>query len=293
MFKINKFKTFFRLIRVQQYTKNLLLFAPAFFGEKLLNFTEFTNLLLAFTSFSLVASSLYIFNDLRDLKDDKKHPEKNSRPLASGKVKKPEAQKLMLLLLFIGLSLALFLNIEFFVLLVGYLFIMTVYSWKLKQIAIVDVFIISLGFVIRILAGGAVTQVWISNWLVITTFLLALFLALIKRKADLHLYTETNTEKPMNFSGYNKNFLDTSIIISASVTIVTYLMYTFSPEVPGHFDNRYLYATGIFVLFGILRYLQLAFVYRKDSNPSDVLLKDRLLQLTLILWVITFAVIIY
>src|SRR3990167_9872805 len=117
MNSIKRLVTFLQLIRVKQYTKNLLLFAPAFFAAKLFSITGIANLLLAFISFSLVASSLYIFNDLRDLKDDKKHPEKNSRPLASGKVKKPEAQKLMLLLLFIGLSLALCLNIEFFVLL--------------------------------------------------------------------------------------------------------------------------------------------------------------------------------
>ena len=290
---IKRLATFLQLIRVKQYTKNLLLFAPAFFGAKLFSISGFANLLLAFISFSLVASTLYIINDLRDLKDDKKHPEKNSRPLASGKVKKTVAQSLLLLLLFLGLLAGLPLGVEFLAFLTSYIILMLAYSWKLKQFAVVDVFIIALGFVIRILAGGVVSQVWVSHWLVITTFLLALFLALVKRKADLRLYTESNTEKPLHFSGYNKSFLDISIIISATVTVVTYLMYTFSPEIIEQFHSQYLYATGIFVLFGILRYLQLAFVYRQDNNPSDVLLKDRLLQLTLILWVITFAVIIY
>jgi len=168
---IKRLATFLQLIRVKQYTKNLLLFAPAFFGAKLFSISGFANLLLAFISFSLVASTLYIINDLRDLKDDKKHPEKNSRPLASGKVKKTVAQRLLLLLLFLGLLAGLPLGVEFLAFLTSYIILMLAYSWKLKQFAVVDVFIIALGFVIRILAGGVVSQVWVSHWLVITTLL--------------------------------------------------------------------------------------------------------------------------
>ena len=286
-------KDFFNLIRIKQYSKNFFLFAPAFFAAKLTNPQVLLSLISALIAFSLVASSVYIFNDLQDRAEDKKHPEKNKRPLVTGAITAKQAKIIMVLMAFLGLGLAILINFEFLILLIGYSILMVFYSWKLKHIALIDVFIIALGFVMRILAGGIVAQVFISSWLIITTFLLALFLALTKRRADLRLYQKTGTRVRKAIEGYNQEFLDAIIVIMAVATIIAYLMYTFSPQVFERFHTDQLYITGVFVVFGILRYLQLAFVYQKSVNPSEVLLTDRILQVDLILWLATFAYIIY
>jgi 4-hydroxybenzoate polyprenyltransferase len=167
------------------------------------------------------------------------------------------------------------------------------YSFYLKHIAILDVVIIAIGFVLRLFIGSAVTGIPLSMWIVLMTFLLALFMALAKRRDDMLIYLDTGKKMRKVIDGYNLQFLDTAMSIMASVVIVAYVIYTSSAEVIARVNSEYLYLTGLFVILGIMRYLQVAFVLKDSGSPTKIVLKDRFMQLTLIGWVLTFAWILY
>ena len=167
------------------------------------------------------------------------------------------------------------------------------YCIKLKQKAIVDVFLIAVGFVFRLLVGGFATGIWVSHWIILMTFLLALFLAFAKRRDDIVMFEETGVKARQNVDRYNVVFMNQAIGIVASITIVCYIMYTVSVEVIERFNSQYLYITSIFVLAGIIRYLQVTIVDVKSGSPTKVLLKDRFIQLCIVGWVITFSIILY
>lgn len=167
------------------------------------------------------------------------------------------------------------------------------YCIRLKQIALVDVFIISVGFVLRVIFGGLVINVVLSQWIIIMTFLLALFLAFAKRRDDVVIYTGTGIKSRKNVNRYNLDFMNLAITIVATITVVSYIMYTTSYEVIERTGSSYLYMTSIFVLLGILRYLQLTLVDIKSASPTNVLLKDRFIQFCIACWILSFFVIIY
>ena len=177
---------------------------------------------------------------------------------------------------------------------IGFYILMNIaYCIKLKQKAIVDVFIIAVGFVFRLLVGGFATGIWVSHWIILMTFLLALFLAFAKRRDDIVMFEETGVKARQNVDRYNVVFMNQAIGIVASITIVCYIMYTVSVEVIERFNSQYLYITSIFVLAGIIRYLQVTIVDVKSGSPTKVLLKDRFIQLCIVGWVITFSIILY
>jgi 4-hydroxybenzoate polyprenyltransferase len=167
------------------------------------------------------------------------------------------------------------------------------YCVKLKQKAIVDVFIIAIGFVLRILMGGFATGIYISHWIILMTFLLALFLAFAKRRDDVVMYENTGVKARRNVDRYNLEFMNQTIGIVASVTMVCYIMYTVSEDVIRRLDSQYVYVTSIFVLAGIIRYLQVTIVDVKSGSPTKVLMKDRFIQACVTGWMITFALILY
>lgn len=167
------------------------------------------------------------------------------------------------------------------------------YCVKLKQIAIIDTIIIATGFVLRILIGGIVTQIWISEWLILMTFLLALFLAFAKRRDDVVIYTNTGVKARSNINRYNLDFMNQAISIIAAITIVCYIMYTVSDEVVQRMESSHLYLTSIWVIAGILRYLQLTIVDVKSGSPTKVLMKDRFTQLCIAGWIASYFVILY
>ena len=167
------------------------------------------------------------------------------------------------------------------------------YCIRLKQIAILDVSIIAIGFVMRVLAGGVATDIWISHWLVLMTFLLALFLAFAKRRDDVVMYENSGVVLRKNVNRYNLAFLNQAISIVASITMVCYLMYTVSPDVMEQFHSSYVYLTSVFVLAGIIRYMQITIVDVKSGSPTEVLLKDRFVQTCIVGWMLTFLLIIY
>ena len=282
-----------RLIRPHQYIKNIFIFLPLFFATRITDVSLLLNLVIAFVSFSLTASAIYILNDYHDIEEDRTHPHKRNRPLASGTIGKSVAIKIMSLFFISGVLLMSYLSIYAVGILIGYVLMNVAYSLLLKHVAILDVTIIAIGFVLRLFIGSVVTGIQLSMWIVIMTFLLALFMALAKRRDDVLIYLDTGKKMRKVIDGYNLQFLDTAMAIMASVVIVAYVIYTTSSEVLERVGSEYLYLTALFVILGILRYLQVTFVLQDSGSPTKIVLKDRFMQLTLLGWIISFAWILY
>jgi len=291
--RILLFKALIKLMRPHQYIKNLFIFLPPFFATKITNLTLLTNAFIAFIAFSLTASAIYILNDYHDIEEDRRHPKKKNRPLAAGIISKPQAIIIMSVLGIIGFSIMSILSIEAVSILLAYTIMNIAYSFYLKHIAILDITIIAIGFVLRLFIGSVVTEVPLSMWIVVMTFLLALFMALAKRRDDVLIYLDTGKKMRKVIDGYNLQFLDTTMAIMASVVIVAYTIYTTSSPVIQTVNSKYLYLTALFVILGILRYLQITFVYKDSGSPTKIVLKDRFMQLVILGWVITFVWILY
>lgn len=289
-------KSFFLLIRPQQWVKNFFIFLPLFFHGTLLDMHLLFNACVAFLCFCLIASSIYCFNDIYDVEADKQHPKKKFRPIASGKVSVIQAYCYMAFLVTMSLLVGILLSEHWpglLCLLILYFLMNISYCVKLKHIALVDVFIIAIGFVLRILIGGIVTGIELSSWIVLMTFLLALFLAFAKRRDDVVLYKNTGVQPRKNVNRYNLEFMNVAITITSCITLVCYIMYTVSPEVVARLHTKYLYLTVVFVLAGILRYMQLTIVDVKSGSPTKVLVHDKFIQLCILLWISSFLLIIY
>jgi 4-hydroxybenzoate polyprenyltransferase len=280
-------------LRVQHYVKNVLVFAPLFFGQQIGNLGLLFNTATAFVAFSFAASGVYIFNDFLDVARDKEHPSKKMRPIASGLISIRRAAALSASLLAAGGLLMALTSIQGAWILGAYLLLNVAYSFYLKHIAILDVVIISIGFVLRLFVGAAVTGIELSMWIVVITFLFALFLALAKRRNDVLLFQNTGAKARDVIDGYNLRFLDTSMAIMASVVIVSYILYTTSPAVIDKIHSNYMYLTALFVILGIFRYMQIAFVHEDSGSPTDILWKDRFIQIDLLCWVLVFAWLLY
>jgi 4-hydroxybenzoate polyprenyltransferase len=280
-------------MRVKQWTKNLFLFLPVFFAGKLFEAHAETRVFLGFLAFCLASSGVYAINDIRDLEQDRHHPEKRLRPLPAGQISPTQAGLLATVLLGISLLVAARLKHAFLYLIIFYVAQNIVYSWRLKHLPILDVSLVSLGFVIRILSGGVLADIRVSNWIVMMTFLLALFLSLAKRRDDVLISEISGQRTRRVVDGYNLDFLNMSMVLSAGILIVSYIMYCLSDEVVERWQTDKLYLTAFPVLLGVFRYLQLTLVQNKTSDPSRILLRDTFIQLTLGLWVVMFYLIIY
>lgn len=279
-----------KLFRIHQYIKNLFIFLPLLFSFSFSDTQDNLSTLVAFLLFSILASSIYIFNDLLDINEDRAHPTKKNRPLASGSVSKGTAIWLMLILSITSLGISLLFNTELFAVLLVYFVLNIAYTLKLKHIAILDIFIIASGFVLRLFAGSSVTEIPLSMWIILMTFLLALFLALAKRRDDVLLSLD-GQETRKNIDGYNLEFVNASMVLMAGVVIVSYLMYTISPEVEGRLGTEYLYLTSFFVILGIFRYMQITFVEEDSGSPTKVVIRDKFLKLTILFWLFSFIAI--
>lgn len=286
-----------RLLRPQQWLKNGFVFLPMFFGGQLLNEQSWIDSIITFVAFSFVASAVYCLNDIKDIEADRFHPRKCKRPLASGNVTVIQGISLLVLSLAISFSIALSglreKNVEV-ALIVGLYFVLNVaYCLKLKQYAIIDVFIVSFGFVLRVVVGGVACSIWLSPWIITMTFLLSLFLAFAKRRDDVVLHQSGRPVTRPNTLRYNLDFLNQVLGILASVTIVSYIIYTVQDNVIERMGSEYIYVSAIFVLAGILRYLQLAIVDSRTGSPTKVLCKDRFIHLCIAGWIATFFILIY
>lgn len=280
----------FKLFRVHQYIKNLFIFMPLLFSFSFSNVENNVNTLIAFILFSILASSIYIFNDFMDINEDRAHPKKKYRPLASGTVSIKTAKMLIAVLSLTSLTVSLIVSFELFIVLFIYFILNILYSLKLKHISILDIFIIATGFVLRLFAGSAVTDVELSMWIILMTFLLAIFLALAKRRDDV-LLSQQGQETRKNIDGYNLDFVNASMVLMAGVVIVSYIQYTISPEVIDRIGSHYLYLTSFFVILGVLRYMQITFVEQNSGSPTKIVIKDMFMKLTIAFWLISFIVI--
>ena len=291
-------KNIIQLMRPQQWLKSTFVFLPLFFDQKILSGTELVNALFAFFSFSFAASSIYCLNDIIDIESDKLHPKKCKRALASGKVSKAQAYIVMSVLMIAAIAIPLVgfkerTMVELVMITALYITMNVAYCIVLKKIAIVDVFTIAAGFVMRVAAGGIAAGIWISQWIVLLTFLLALFLAFAKRRDDVVFFNQSGTKTRSNISRYNLEFLNSAISIVGTMTMICYIMWCVSDEVIKRMGTDLLYLTAVFVLMGIMRYLQITIVDTKSGSPTKVMFKDRFIQLCIAAWIITFIVLIY
>lgn len=287
-----------KLIRPHQWLKNVFVMIPMFFGGSLLDPSDIRASVVTFFAFSFIASSVYCFNDIIDVEADRRHPVKCKRPIASGAISVRSAWALMALMFLLSVGTVCLLDTYSHVINVGlviliYYFLNILYCSKLKQYAIVDVCIIAFGFVLRVLAGGFATDISLSKWLVLMTFLLTLFLSFAKRRDDVLRMNETGEPPRKNTIRYNLTFINQAITITASVTLVCYIMYTVSPEVVNRFHSDLLYLTSVFVLLGLLRYIQITVVDKRSGDPTKMMLRDRFTQCVVLLWALTFLVLIY
>lgn len=288
---------YIQLLRPLQWLKNAFVFAPIFFSNNLLELKYLIPTTTAFISFCFISSSIYCFNDLRDVEADRQHPKKCKRPIASGEVSIKGGYIMMLLCLILAFTVPLFAtlaNIKYILLIIGGYWLMNIaYCLKLKQYAIIDVSVIAIGFVMRVFVGGLATNIWVSHWLVLMTFLLALFLALAKRSDDFSIFEQTGKKPRISITGYNKEFINEAIAIVSAITMVCYIMYTMSEDVIERMGSEYLYLTSGWVLVGLFRYMQKTIVYGDSGSPTKTLYHDYFIQLCIIGWIVTFFAIIY
>ncbi|MDO9545991.1 MAG: decaprenyl-phosphate phosphoribosyltransferase [Pelolinea sp.] len=285
-------KGIIKSFRIKQWVKNSFLFAGIIFDRQLFNSTAFLNTAFGFLIFCTLSSAVYFLNDVFDIEADRMHPTKSSRPIASGKISVITAISIAILLCLLALSSAFYLSKPFFILGTIYFLINILYSKWLKHIPILDVMIIASGFVIRVLAGVSLIKVdRFSPWLYVVTTLLSLFIGFGKRRAELVLLSKDANQHRIVFEGYSLPLLDQLITIVSSITLVSYSLYTFSaPNLP---DNHSMMLTIPFVLYGIFRYLYLIQIEQTGGAPEELVLKDRPLRISVLLYGLSVLIIFY
>jgi decaprenyl-phosphate phosphoribosyltransferase len=286
-------KGYVRLLRPQQALKNVLVFAPLFFALQIAHLDLLAKTALAALLFYFVSAAIYVFNDYRDIEHDRQHPTKKFRPLASGLVNVYIALALAAGLLSIGTFGLVLLSPVAALLAMGYLLINFGYSMGLKNVPIVDIAIVASGFIIRIYIGSYVAGIPVSGWLEISVFLISLLFALTKRRSDVIAYRNTNVLRRKVVSYYNLEFIDHALNSLLTMTIICYLIYTLLPETMAAFNEPRLYLTGAFVVLGGLRILQRVYVANEDDTPKDTFLRDPLLWILGIMWLVSFGLIVY
>lgn len=280
-------KDYIYLLRPEQWLKNLLVLAPPFFGGVLFSSSEMViSMILAFIAFSLASSTAYVTNDITDIESDKLHPKKKLRPLASGRVGVTQAAVLAIITLIISLVLSFWVNKGFLLITAVYLVLSLLYSFYLERIVIVDAFIIAIGFVLRIEAGGLASGIEVTSWLLLTTFLLSLLLVFGKRRFELSIVNNQGHAFRKVLAQYNEKFLDTALGIFATSALVTYSIYVVGS------GSKIFLITIPFACYGILRYMYLVQT-DKSGDPTEALLKDKWLFLCVVIWLLATSFIIY
>jgi 4-hydroxybenzoate polyprenyltransferase len=288
----------FKSMRPHQWVKNVFIFAPMVFALRFFQWENVQNALLAFLLFSLVAGSIYLLNDCFDKEKDRLHPDKKHRPIASGALPVAVAIPAALLTLLAALTLIFLFNRYFFYIATAYIVMNVVYSSYLKKVVILDVMIIAVGFVMRVKIGGVINDTQLSTWILIITFLLAIFLGLIKRRQELikinnsQLEGNRAVETRKTLKKYNLSLLDQLISITTATTLISYIVYVVNPDIQQKFHTKELYITVPFVVFALFRYLYLTYVKGKGENPAEVIFSDIPFTASAILWVAVFIIII-
>lgn len=286
---------YIKLLRPKDWAKNLFLFVPSFFARHIFVAGKIELLLAGFIAFCCFASSIYIINDYRDIESDRKHPVKSKRPLASGKISPRSAIIISVLLILTGCCFGYIANHGGWLLFIlGVYFLLNLaYSFGLKNIAILDMLIVAAGFVLRVKGGAIIGNLEMSSWLIIMTFLLALFMAIGKRRDDVLLQETSGSALRKSLSGYNLSFLDNMLGLFGAIIIVAYINYTVAPDTIERLGTYRLYYSSLFVIAGIMRYLQVVFVRKQSGSPTDILYTDKFILVTIILWVACIYVLLY
>lgn len=279
------------LLRPHQWIKNTFVAAPLFFSPSAFSLPAVGVVAAGVVSFCFVSSAIYVFNDYKDRETDRQHPKKRDRPLAAGTVSTSQATALFVVLLLAGLAIAAFLDPIFLSFAASYVTINLAYSLGLKRLSIIDVMIISILFVLRIYAGATLIDVVPSPWMIVSAGLLALFLALAKRRDDLEVGLDSNHR--VSLRGYTKEYLDAVITIVLGAVLIAYLMYTTGDYARQKFGTDWLFLTAPFVIAGVLRYLQITLVEKRSGSPTRMVLNDRFLQVTIAGWLLTFGLLMY
>lgn len=283
-----KLKGFLQLLRPRQWIKNLFLFAALIFSRHLDELPYIMAAVYAFLCFCITSSSVYIFNDMLDLEKDRKHPRKRKRPLAAGVISNREAQLLLACMLPVALVLSFNLNFSFGLIVVIYLINNLLYTLYVKHLVILDVMSIALGFILRVAGGALAIWVNISPWLLLCTFLLALFLGFSKRRSELIVLEGDAQSHRMILEHYSLDFIDNMLSIVTASTLISYSMYTFFAS-----EDKFSMITILFVLYGIFRYQYLIYNKKLGESPEEIVLTDRPLLINILLWVLTSIVILY
>jgi 4-hydroxybenzoate polyprenyltransferase len=280
-------------LRPRQWVKNLFVFGGLIFGQRLFVPPAVGAALAAYAIFCGLSGAIYLLNDVADRDKDRLHPDKRMRPIASGRLPVRAALVAAGVLIVGGLAAALWLSRPFAVVALTYVVLLSAYSARLKHVVIVDVLVVAIGFVLRAAAGALVIGVAISGWLLICTVLLALFLALGKRRHEVLTLGESAAGHRPILAEYSAGLLDQMIAVVTASTVTAYALYTMSPETVAKFHTPFLPATLPFVLYGIFRYLYLLYHRQLGGNPTDMVVRDRPLVLNTLLWMIVVLLIIY
>jgi decaprenyl-phosphate phosphoribosyltransferase len=282
-----------RLLRLHHWIKNFFLFIPIFFAAEFFNLEKLSHTFIGFLAFGFAASTIYILNDIRDIEEDRAHPRKSTRPLAAGEVSIKTAYILLVVTAIIALAIAYFVSFHFTIVLLIYVALNVGYSLGLKNRSILDILILATGFELRVIAGGVAADVPITQWLMVMFFLLALFLAIAKRREDVRLKEESGSVTRKSTSGYNLEFLNGSLIFSSSIIVVAYIMYCLTSEVAIALRSEYLVGTTVFVIAGLMRYMQIALVENNAGSPTKIIYTDKFVIITILAWMISFFIILY
>lgn len=287
-------KNYFQLLRMPQWIKNIFIFVPILFAKQLFFQSNFNTVVIAFIAFCLASSSVYIINDLVDNELDKLHPVKKNRPIPAGRISKKNAVITLCILIFIVVLLCLKLNDNFIFALTGYVILNIAYSLVLKHIVILDIISVASGFMLRVLAGAFVISVYISSWLILTTLFISLFLAIMKRRSELNLIFNENTNVTRKvLAEYSVGFTEQMAAISAAGVIICYALYSVSERTVQYVKSEVLVFTTIFVVFGIFRFMYLVYMKSKGENATEVMMTDIPMILNIILYVATVIFVLY
>ncbi|MGE5351031.1 MAG: decaprenyl-phosphate phosphoribosyltransferase [Acidobacteriota bacterium] len=284
---------YLRLLRVTQWIKNLFVFVPLLFSKNLFHENYFLLVLLGFLAFCLTSSAVYVMNDLFDVESDRLHPQKKTRPIASGQISERNAF-ITIVILAIGIfALSYKLNFTFILALVGYITLNVLYSVVLKHLVIIDIMSIAAGFMLRVLAGAYVISVYVSSWLILTTLFISLFLAIMKRRSELGLNPMEGGSTRKVLSEYSISFTEQMATISAAGVIICYALYSVSERTISYLHSENLVYTTIFVVFGIFRFMYLVYKKSKGENATEVMMTDVPMIVNIILYVLTAIYIVY
>ena len=283
-----KFKGFIHLLRPKQWIKNLFLFAALLFSRNMDKPQYVMTVLYAFLCFCMISSTVYIFNDIHDVEKDRQHPRKSMRPIAAGIIDRREAQILMIIMLPVSAILSFMLDYRFGFIVLTYLVNNVVYTLHVKNLVILDVMSIALGFILRVSGGAVVIGVTISPWLLLCTFLLSLFLGFSKRRNELLILQADAHSHRSILEHYSLDFIDNMLSIVTASTLISYSLYTFYAS-----ESKHSMVTILFVLYGIFRYQYIVYNKKMGGSPEEIILTDIPLIVDIMLWILVSIIILY